>query len=194
MFPSTIRPTQNKIRKAIFDCLGDFVKESSVLELFAGSGAVGIEALSCGAKEVTFVDNKMKCLRQIESNLTSLSITASLLYKKDSFKAIDFLAARGLKFDLIFLDPPYGFGYRKPNHSSPTYGLDLAKKSLLKISVCDILAPSGIVVLEHHQKEELPERNGSLILFKQKRYSDKVLSFYRRGGQNVPESNLSRFV
>ena len=180
MFPPTIRPTQNKIRKAIFDCLGDFVKESSVLELFAGSGAVGIEALSYGAKEVTFVDNKTKCLKLIESNLTSLNITASLLYKKDSFKAIDFLAARGLKFDLIFLDPPYG--------------LDLAKKSLLKISVCDILAPSGIVVLEHHQKEELPERNGSLILFKQKRYSDKVLSFYKKGGQDVPESNLSRFV
>ena len=66
MFPPTIRPTQNKIRKAIFDCLGDFVKESSVLELFAGSGAVGIEALSCGAKEVTFVDNKTKCLKLIE--------------------------------------------------------------------------------------------------------------------------------
>ncbi|OGX30600.1 MAG: 16S rRNA (guanine(966)-N(2))-methyltransferase RsmD [Omnitrophica WOR_2 bacterium RIFCSPHIGHO2_02_FULL_46_37] len=165
-FPKDIRPTQNKIRKAIFDCLGNFVRKSAVLELFAGSGAVGIEALSCGAREVTFVDNEARCLRLIESNLRALNVPSYALHKKDSLKAIDFLSIRGLRFDIIFLDPPYR--------------QDLAKKSLLKISGCDIVTPSGIVVLEHHRKEELPEREGSLMLFKQKRYGEKVLSFYRR--------------
>ncbi|OGX26978.1 MAG: 16S rRNA (guanine(966)-N(2))-methyltransferase RsmD [Omnitrophica WOR_2 bacterium RIFCSPHIGHO2_02_FULL_45_21] len=164
-FPKDIRPTQNKIRKAIFDCLGNFVRKSAVLELFAGSGAVGIEALSCGAREVHFVDNQARCLRLIESNLASLKVTSYALHKKDSLKAIDFLSAQGISFDIIFLDPPYR--------------QDLAKNSLLKISSCDIVTLSGIVVLEHHHKEELPEREGSLILFKQKRYGDKVLSFYQ---------------
>lgn len=165
-FPKDIRPTQNKIRKAIFDCLGNFVRKSAVLELFAGSGAVGIEALSCGARKVHFVDSEASCLRLIESNLASLNVTSYALHKKDSLKAIDFLSAQGLRFDIIFLDPPYR--------------QDLAKKSLLKISVCDIFTISGIAVLEHHHKEELPKREGSLILFKQKRYGDKVLSFYRK--------------
>lgn len=137
-----------------------------MLELFAGSGAVGIEALSCGAREVTFVDNQAAALRLIESNLASLKASSYALHKKDSFKAIDFLSALGLSFDIIFLDPPYR--------------QNLAKKSLLKISGCDIVTLSGIVVLEHHHKEELPAREGSLILFKQKRYGEKVLSFYRK--------------
>lgn len=137
-----------------------------MLELFAGSGAVGIEALSCGARKVHFVDSEASCLRLIESNLASLNVTSYALHKKDSLKAIDFLSAQGLRFDIIFLDPPYR--------------QDLAKKSLLKISVCDIFTISGIAVLEHHHKEELPKREGSLILFKQKRYGDKVLSFYRK--------------
>lgn len=179
-FPKDIRPTQNKIRKAIFDCLGNFVKKSAVLELFAGSGAVGIEALSLGAGKVTFVDHEARCIRLIKSNLSSLNVTsygfgysvanhrplAYALYKKDSLKAVDFLSIRGLSFDIIFLDPPYRQG--------------LAKKSLLKICACDIVTPSGIVVLEHQHKEELPEREGSLMLFKRKRYGDKVLSFYRK--------------
>ena len=165
-FPENIRPTQQKVRKSIFDCLRNFVKGSIFLELFAGSGAVGLEAFSYGAAEVTFVDNDINCLRIIEANLKSLRQEAYRIYKKDSLLAVAELSEKAMKFDIIFLDPPYG--------------KELAKNSLLKISVCDILSASGILVLEHNKKEELPERCGSLMLFKQKRYGDTVLSFYQR--------------
>lgn len=164
-FPKYIRPTQNKVRKAIFDCLADSVKGAVFLELFAGSGAVGIEALSYGAKEVIFVDNKSACLKQIASNLKTLNITTYRIYKKDSLGAIDFFRKEQARPDIIFLDPPYALG--------------LAKKSLLKIDACGIVAPLGIVILQHHRKEELPEKQGSLLLFKQKKYGDTLLSFYR---------------
>lgn len=173
-FPENIRPTQNKVRKAIFDCLGDSVKDSAFLELFAGSGAVGIEAFSHGAKSVAFIDSDLNCLKLIESNLTSLGIghrqgvegANCRIYRKDSLEAPYFLQRQGLKFDIIFLDPPYQAG--------------LAKKSLLALISYDILQPLGIVVIEHSKKEELPQAEGSLILFKQKRYGDKTLSFYKR--------------
>ena len=173
-FPKNIRPTQNKVRKAVFDCLGDSVKDSVFLELFAGSGAVGIEAFSYGAKKVVFVDSDINCLKLIETNLISLGIKPRAggdglnyrIYRKDSLEAPCFLERQGLKFDLIFLDPPYLTG--------------LAKKSLLAIISCDILTPLGIVVIEHCKKEELLQTEGSLILFKQKHYGDKILSFYER--------------
>ncbi len=165
-FQNGIRPTQNKIRKAIFDCLGDSIKNSLFLELFAGSGAVGIEALSHGARQVSFVEKESNCLKLIESNLKLVEVGEHRLYKKDSLQAIKYLSQGGMKFDIIFLDPPYE--------------KDLAKKSLLSLSVYDIVAPQGIIVVEHHKKEELPKGEGSLILFKQKRYGDKVLSFYKK--------------
>lgn len=175
-FSKNIRPTQNKVRKAIFDCLGDFVKGSIFLELFAGSGAVGIEAFSYGAKEVSFVEQDSLCLRLIESNLKLLGLESYRLYRKDSMDSFDFLSKKRLRFDIIFLDPPYL--------------KDLAKNSLLSLSACDIVAAQGVVVLEHHKREELPReavgngRDRSLLLFKQKRYGDKVLSFFRRETSN----------
>lgn len=171
-FPEHIRPTQNKVRKAVFDCLGDFVLGASFLELFSGSGAVGIEALSCGAKEVIFVDSDSRCLKAIESNLKYLSLSQFRLCKMDSLSAIDSFAKEKSSFNIIFLDPPYA------------KGLEL-KKCLLKIAACGILSPSGIVISQYHRKVELPKEVGngrgrSLLLFKQKRYGDTALSFYRR--------------
>jgi len=138
------------------------------LELFAGSGAVGIEAYSYGAKEVSFVEKDSNCLRLIESNLKLLGIGTYSLYRKDSLDSLEFLSKKQRAFDMVFLDPPYLKG--------------LAKKSLRGISLCDIVAPQGIVVLEHHKKEELPREEGSLMLFKQNKYGETVLSFYRNMG------------
>lgn len=173
-FPEGIRPTQNKVRKAIFDCLGDCIKGSVFLELFAGSGAVGIEALSYGAKQVSFVESDSACLKLIESNLKLVGAKTYNFYKKDSLRAIESFSQEGKRFDIIFLDPPYQ--------------RDWAKKSLLVLSVCDILAPQGILIIEHHKKEELPKEvagdgiDRSLRLFKQKRYGEAVVSFYRNMG------------
>ncbi len=163
--PKGIRPTQNKVRKALFDILGD-IEGLSFLELFAGSGAVGFEALSQGAKEVVFVEKDRKCIEKIEENLSVLGFLSSRVLGADIFRAIEKLAKERVKFDLIFLDPPY-------------YG-DLSKKTLQTLGAYDILAPNGFIVVQHFKKDNLPDRLGDLVLFKQARYGDTLLSFYKK--------------
>ena len=171
-FPKDIRPTQNKIRKAVFDILAGTVKGSAVLELFAGSGAVGIEALSYGAKEVVFIDSSIRALKSIQRNLKRLGAGSSCrVYCKDYACAVDFFVKNGRFFDTIFLDPPYSAG--------------LAKKSLLKLAGCDILKTSGLLIIEHHKKEELPDEQGSLIIYKQKKYGDTLLTLYRKAPEEA---------
>ncbi|MDD5617683.1 MAG: 16S rRNA (guanine(966)-N(2))-methyltransferase RsmD [Candidatus Omnitrophica bacterium] len=169
-YPKNIRPTQDKIRKSLFDILSNVVGGSVFLELFAGSGAVGIESLSNGAKEVVFIDNDRKCCKIIENNLRDLGLVSGesnvAILAQDAFRAIEFLHKQARKFDIVFLDPPY---YE-----------DLAKKTLQKISACDILAPHALVVAEHNKKDVLEESYLNLTCFKQKRYGDTLLSFYRK--------------
>ena len=121
-----IRPTQDKVRQAVFNILGD-VNGKVVLELFAGSGAFGIEALSRGAKSVTFVDNNFSCIQTIKSNLESLDIPHSVydLIRADAINVLARLGKQEEKFDIVFLDPPYYKG--------------LAKKCLINIDNYDIL-------------------------------------------------------
>ena len=90
-FPADIRPTQNKVRKSVFDCLAQVVEGAEFLELFSGSGAVGIEAISCGAKRVTFVDNDFNSLKAIESNLKELDLDERhyRIVRSDAFKFLD---------------------------------------------------------------------------------------------------------
>ncbi len=165
-FSTSIRPTTQKVRKAIFDILSGAVYGSSFLELFSGSGAVGIEAFSCGAKEVSFADVDFRNLKIIEDNLRALAVRSYKLYKEDALKVVDILTKKGLSFDIIFADPPYARG--------------LAKNSLLRIGSCDILKTSGFLVIEHHRKEELPDSEGSLMLYKRKKYGETALSVYNR--------------
>ena len=153
------------MRKAIFDCLGDFTKGACVLELFAGSGAVGIEAVSHGAKEVVFVDSQRGCLSQLRVNLESLGITAHQIYEKDSQKAVDFFAMRNSRFDIIFLDPPFD--------------QELAKKTLKTLEGCDILHPNCFVVIQHERREILPPEEGRLKLYQQRKYGATNISIYR---------------
>ena len=162
--PKGIRPTQNKVRKALFDILGD-IKGLSFLELFAGSGAVGIEALSKGAKEVVFVEEDRRCVEQIKENLKLIGLLSYPVMALDIAKALKNLAEKKKNFDIVFLDPPYYEG--------------LAKKTLQTLGACDIVAPNGFVIVQHFKKDDLPEASGDLVLFKQAKYGDTVLSFYK---------------
>ena len=164
-FPKGIRPTQQKIRKAIFDILGDEVRGSRFLELFAGSGAVGIEALSNGAHEVVFVESSRKSTSILKSNIEYVDMNNYDIMPIDVLKAIGRLRALGKTFDIVFLDPPYF--------------KELAQKTLQKISMCDILNPLGIIVAEHHKRESLDKQFSDITLFKQRRYGDTCLSFYK---------------
>ncbi|MBM3246424.1 MAG: 16S rRNA (guanine(966)-N(2))-methyltransferase RsmD [Candidatus Omnitrophica bacterium] len=163
--PKGIRPTQDKVRKALFDILGD-ISGLSFLELFAGSGAIGLEASSRGVTDLTLVEYNPDCLLAIKKNIASLAAIACDLYPRQAEKAIRSLHKEKRKFDIIFLDPPYYQG--------------LAKKTLQTLSDYDILAPNGLVVVQHFKKDNLPENLGVLSLFRQAKYGDTTLSFYKK--------------
>ena len=166
--PKQIRPTQDKVRKALFDILGD-MEGLSFLELFAGSGAVGFEALSRGATDLTLVEYNRECLMAIRKNIESLKPKACDLYPKEAGLAIEAFHRDARKFDIIFMDPPY---YKS-----------MSKKILQMLGACDILARNGFVVVQHFKKEELPKESGGLSLIKESRYGDTLLSFYKKRSQ-----------
>jgi 16S rRNA (guanine(966)-N(2))-methyltransferase RsmD len=164
--PKGIRPTQGLVRKALFDILGD-IEGLSFLELFAGSGAVGFEAVSRGVADLTLVEYNRDCFLAIKKNIESLELKACSLCPIQAQEAIKDLYEDKRKFDIIFLDPPY---YR-----------DLAKKTLQTISDYDILAPNGFIVVQHFKKDILSDNIGNLTILRRAGYGDTVLSFYKRG-------------
>ena len=163
--PKGIRPTQDKIRKALFDILGD-IAGLSFLELFAGSGAVGFEAASRGVRELTLVEYNSSCQLAIRKNISSLKLKSCSLYPEEADQTIKSFFQGKAVFDIIFFDPPYYKG--------------LAKKTLQTLGAYDILAPNGLLIVQHFKKDSLPETEGDLILFRQSRYGDTQLSFYRK--------------
>jgi len=163
--PKGIRPTQNKVRKAIFDILGD-IEGLSFLELFSGSGAVGFEAVSRGAQELALVEYNRDCQLAIKKNIESLQLKSCTLYPKEAGAAIKLLEREKKKFNIIFLDPPYRLG--------------IVKKILLNLSDYDILAPNGFLVVQHDKKDILPDALGVFGLIKNSVYGDTILSFYKK--------------
>jgi len=163
--PKGIRPTQDKVRKAVFDILGD-IEGLTFLELFAGSGAVGLEALSRGARGVVLVESNPESILTIKENIAILKPEDCILYPSDSQKMIENLHKSRKTFDIIFFDPPY---YR-----------DLAKKTLQTLGAYDILSPDGLIVAQHFKRENLPESLGVLSLIRQYKYSDTFLSLYKK--------------
>jgi len=165
--PGGIRPTLDNVRKAIFDILGGSVEGAKVLDLFSGSGALGLEALSRGAESCVFVDNSRASVKAIKDNLEALGLestaVAEVVYA-DSLAAIRRLAGESVRFDLIFMDPPY---YK-----------EFAKKSLSLLADCDILTETGVAVIEHSKHDPLPDLNGGLKLLRTARYGDTLVSFY----------------
>lgn len=167
--PKDIRPSQNILRKAIFDILGQDLEGLEVLELYAGSGAVGFEALSCGAKKVTFVEKEERCAKVIESNKQLLSLKAQgrplgecEVLNTDSFWAIKQFAQTKRKFDIVFLDPPFGH--------------DLAKKTLKTLMAYDILHPNCFVIVQYHKHETLPDLEGRFSLIRERKYGTSYLA------------------
>lgn len=165
---SHIRPTSDRSREALFNILGSFVQGAVVLDLFAGTGALGLEALSRGAKHVVLVDNYQKGLNLIHRNvdLCGFSEMATVL-KRDIRKGLFFLkkASSYHCFDLVFLDPPYG--------------KKLGYNVLLELSNSSFLNKDVVVVAEDYYEESLPGEIGSLQLFKQRRYGETSFWFYR---------------
>ncbi|MBU0605482.1 MAG: 16S rRNA (guanine(966)-N(2))-methyltransferase RsmD [Candidatus Omnitrophica bacterium] len=162
-----IRPTQDKVREALFNILGD-ITGRRVLELFGGSGAVGIEAISRGARHTTFVDNNFRCVNTIKANLKSLGVDDKLydIMRSDALKVFPTLEAKGEKYDIIFFDPPY---YR-----------ELAKKCLINTDSYDILSPIGLVIVEHFKKDIITTGLKTLVFDRDRRYGDTVITFFQK--------------
>jgi 16S rRNA (guanine966-N2)-methyltransferase len=170
--PQHIRPTQDNVKKGLFDILGD-MEGVLFLELFAGSGSVGIEALSLGAQEAVFVEQDRVCVKKLKENLSLLGFQNQTVIPGEASRVVESLSLKGKVFDVIFLDPPY---YK-----------DMAKKTLQILDAYDILGARGFTVVQHFKKDILPENTGKLALFRQVKYGDTVLSFYRK---HVPKSDL----
>lgn len=165
-----VRPTSEYLREALFDILGSSVRGVHFLDLYAGSGAVGIEALSRGAAEVIFLEQDPTCLQVLRENVEMTGLRKRRVVAGDVLRALPRLARQGESFDIIFLDPPYG--------------TDLAIRTLDVLASGDLLRPSGVVIVEHFAKEPLPQRIGMLYRTREKAHGQTVLSFYGRKAED----------
>ena len=167
-----IRPTCDRVREALFNILADRVAGSYVLDLFAGTGAIGIEALSRGAAFSLFVDQATEAGRLIETNLRACFPEPQAAFAQLNLATAAHLqplrakAPPATRFDLVFLDPPY----KK----------DLAEHVLAMVQKADILAASALVIIEEHQSVILPPEICSLTVLDQRRYGETGLWFYGR--------------
>src|SRR6266496_1301589 len=168
--PSSLqtRPTSDRLRETLFNILAPRIEGARFLDLCAGSGAVGIEAMSRGAEHITFVDRSRKLCTLISANLDALKAGEAETEVLCS-EAAEFLR-RGAKkdaepFDIIFFDPPYATDYDNVLHYVGGKALRL-------------LANDGVVIVEHHRKKDLPERFGPLRCYRTVKHGDSRLSFY----------------
>lgn len=160
-----IRPTSGRVREAIFNLLQNRIDGARVLDLFAGAGALGIEALSRGAAFVLFVDSSGTARRIIERNLRQLEIEErGRVFCCEAGKAVEALSQNGEKFQVVFMDPPYGQG--------------LAHAGLQAVADGGILAQDGVVIVEHDKREQLAGEHGILRLKTKKRYGDTQVSVF----------------
>ena len=161
----TTRPTADKIKESIFNILpGDF-NGKEVLDLFAGTGNLGIEALSRGALKAVFIESSRHVLPVLEKNLRNCGFTdKSQIIGTTVEKGIKILERRRNRFDFIFLDPPYGRG--------------ILKDTLMRVSRSEILKDTSLVIAEHSSSEMVEGEIERLILTDQRRYGTTLISFF----------------
>lgn len=170
-----IRPTADRVKESLFNVIGPRVVDAEFLDLFAGSGAVGIEALSRGARRCVFVELQTTHLQVVDKNLATTGLTERAeLMRRDARAAVADLGRRARRFDLIFVDPPYGQG--------------LVGEALEGIAAHGLLAHGGWVVCEHYKKDLVPTRvaapaeAGSLTRFRELIFGEIIISLYETAG------------
>ncbi|HEX6594823.1 MAG TPA: 16S rRNA (guanine(966)-N(2))-methyltransferase RsmD [Bacillota bacterium] len=167
----TTRPTTDKVKEAVFHMLGPFFEGGTCMDVFAGSGALGIEALSRGMDRAIFVDKHPKAIRTIHHNLKALQLSdRAEVFRTDAIRSLQAAAKRGLTFNLILLDPPY-----QAVHYD-TYLEEIVKLELVK--------ENGLVYCEHDPAIVLPSRVNHLVRTKYEKYGNTTrISIYQRGKQ-----------
>ena len=157
-----VRPTTDKVKEAVFSAIQFGLEDRRILDLFAGSGQLGIEALSRGAKNAVFVDADKNAVKIVKENLIKTRLDSKATVVQTD--AISFLTMTDMVFDIAFLDPPYSVG--------------LLQKALLKID--EHIAEGGTVICEHPFKEQLDEKTGSLTKYREYKYSKTAVTVYRK--------------
>jgi len=179
-----LRPTSDRLRETLFNVLGADVAGSRLLDLFAGTGAIGIEALSRGAVEVVFIENHAPAAALIRRNLESIGVRkGATVLAADVVRGLEKLASekRGETccFDFIFLDPPYD--------AANDYA-----RVLESLGSGNLLSPSGLVIAEHRRNFDLPDRMGALQCYRVLKQGDAALSFYRRAAAAAGKDNSAQ--
>ena len=166
-----LRPTLDRVKESVFNRIGPLLVGETLLDLFAGSGSIGIEALSRHAEHVVFVENHVQSQKLIVANLEKcgFGLPASDrelwdLMKSDALSALKILQKKGQQFDWIYIDPPFDAG--------------LYEAVLEAISDSNLLRSAGQVVVEHHSKTSLQEKYGRLGLDLQRRLGDSTLCYF----------------
>ena len=171
---SRVRPTADKVKQALFNILGSRVIDAVFLDLFAGAGGIGIEALSRGAGRVVFVDLSKESFAIIKQNIERLGFSDRARIFRSN--AVTFLKKPSEQYDIVFLDPPY---------------TEDIEPLLEQIASAQIVRQDGIVVAEHFKKQPSPQEAGVLKLIREACYGDTVLAFYDMFGNGGREKGIS---
>ena len=161
-----VRPTTDRVKESLFNIINQYVMDSNVLDLFAGTGSLGIECLSRGALSATFVDVSKDSINIVKSNVKKSRFeNESTILNLDFKSAIDRLKMQNKKFDIIFMDPPY---YK-----------NMFIDALSSIDDANLLDDDGIIVVEHDTKDKFEDKIGRLEKHKEKKYGNTTLTFYK---------------
>ncbi|MDA1475663.1 16S rRNA (guanine(966)-N(2))-methyltransferase RsmD [Bacillus changyiensis] len=166
---TSTRPTTDKVKESIFNMVGPYFEGGIGLDLFAGSGGLGIEALSRGFDRLVFVDRDFKAIQTVKANLKTLGVEkCAEVYRNDAERALYAASKRGLRFDAIFLDPPYQE--------------QKLKALLIMIEKSNLLNDNGFILAEHAKEVVLPQETGELHISRQEIYGLTGVSIYRKRG------------
>jgi 16S rRNA (guanine966-N2)-methyltransferase len=166
---ATTRPTADQVRIALMDTLGPWLPDARLLDLFAGAGGVGLEALSRGAAHTTFVERDPRALDALVENIRTLDLEPRThVARGDVTRQLGRLAGAGQRFEIVFLDPPYA--------------TDDGERVLAALGDGALLAPDGIVIAQHLTKRRPAQEYGVLRAFRDRRFGETTLTFFRAGG------------
>ena len=161
-----VRPTTDRVKESLFNMINSYIMDSNILDLFAGTGSLGIECLSRGAKNCVFVDKSKDSINIVRSNVKKVSVdNESTILNVDFKDAVKRLSTQNQKFDVIFMDPPY---YE-----------NMFIECLKSIDKFNLLDEDGIIVVEHDTKDLFEDSIGRLNKSREKKYGNTTLTFYK---------------
>ena len=160
------RPTMNRVKESMFASIQNYIDNSIVLDLFCGTGSLGIEALSMGASRCYFVDNNKDILRYLNKNINNLGINSkSIIVSKDYRDSLLYFKNNNIKFNIVLVDAPYK--------------MEVMEEIIELVTKYDLLLDNGILLLEY-SFDKLKDKYNNLELIKSKKYSDKYVNIYRK--------------